>query len=173
LRTAAAIAMLCRARLWVAWVPFGRWRNSLGIGGNGGSSPYSDGLAKARQLAAHVEWAATRLPFATKCLPRAMALSWLLRSKGIGHEVILAVRPASLRESADAMHAWVEVRGEKVIGDLPGPWFETLRLGSRAAGPRTNEPSDPPLIAVAKMPGINNIDSVSIRAANPALRSEA
>ena len=59
-----------------------------------------------------------------------MALSWLLRQKRIGHTVVFAVRPADLRNSPDALHAWVEVDGSKVIGDLPGPWLQTLRLGS-------------------------------------------
>jgi hypothetical protein len=81
-------------------------------------------------LAAHVEWAARLLPFSTKCLPRAMALSWMLRSRRIDHFVVFAVRPPKLRESGDALHAWVEIGGERIIGDLPGPWLETLRLGS-------------------------------------------
>jgi hypothetical protein len=130
-RTAMAMAMLCRARLLVAWVPFDRWRGSLGAAANeGGSRPF-DMPAKAMQLSAHVEWAAVRLPFSTKCLPRVMALSWMLRRQGIGHQVVLAARPAHLRDSADTLHAWVEVDGKKVIGDLPGPWLETLRLGVR------------------------------------------
>jgi aryl-alcohol dehydrogenase-like predicted oxidoreductase len=79
--------------------------------------------------AGHVEWAAVRLPFSTKCLPQAMALSWMLRRKGISHQLVLAARPAHLRDSADALHAWVEVDGTKIVGDLPGPWIETLRLG--------------------------------------------
>jgi hypothetical protein len=80
-------------------------------------------------LAADIEWAAKRLPFPTKCLPRAMALSWMLRRKRIGHAVVIAVRPSQLRQSPDAMHAWIEVESKKVLGDLPGPWIETLRIG--------------------------------------------
>ena len=87
-------------------------------------------LAAARRLAADVEWAAKRLPFTTKCLPQAMALSWLLRRRHLTHAIVIAVRPNQLRQSPDAMHAWVEVAGDKIIGDLPGPWIETLRLGS-------------------------------------------
>jgi len=71
-----------------------------------------------------------RLPFGTKCLPRAMALSWLLRRKRVVHTVVFAVRPADLRNSPDALHVWLEAGGDKVIGDLPGPWLETLRLGA-------------------------------------------
>jgi len=127
-RTAAAMAMLCGARLLVAWVPFDRWRNTLGFPANDSDLGSSDTQPKARQLAADIEWAARRLPVSTKCLPRAMALSWMLRRQGIGHAVVIAVRPADLRELPDALHAWIEVGGAKIIGDLPGPWLETLRL---------------------------------------------
>lgn len=91
--------------------------------------PSGPDLAEAKRIAAHVEWGARRLPFATKCLPRAMALSWMLRRRRVAHVVVFAVRPAHLRGSDDDLHAWVEVGGEKIIGDLPGPWLETLRIG--------------------------------------------
>jgi hypothetical protein len=120
-----AAIMLGRARLTVAALRFARWRDSLG----GGPPPAPDEIAEAVRLAAHVEWAARLLPFDTKCLPRAMALSWLLRGRCIGHAVIFAVRPAETRPSDDDLHAWVEVAGKPILGDLPGPWVETLRLG--------------------------------------------
>lgn len=59
-----------------------------------------------------------------------MALSWMLRGKAIGHSVVIAVRPAGMRNAADGLHAWVEVDGGTIIGELPGPWVEMLRLGS-------------------------------------------
>jgi hypothetical protein len=58
-----------------------------------------------------------------------MALSWFLRFRKIGHFVVFAVRPPGLRGTDDQLHAWVEIEGEKILGDLPGPWVETLRLG--------------------------------------------
>ena len=125
LRTAAAMARLCAARLLVAWVPFDRWRDTLGLGGGNGE-PSTTAAAK---LAGDVEWAATRWPLENKCLPRAIALSWMLRRRRIAHAVVIAVRPDQLRQSPDALHAWVEVGGEKVLGDLPGPWIEVARLG--------------------------------------------
>ena len=115
--------LLCRARLLIALVPLERWRESLGDSAGRRASD------EARRLARQVERAARWLPFETKCLARAMALSWLLRRRRIGHAVVFAVRPPSLREAADALHAWVEIEGETIIGDLPGPWLETLRLG--------------------------------------------
>ena len=121
------MARLCGARLLVACVPFNRWRQGLGY-------PVADGPSQsdqrdASQLARDVEWAARRLPLEMKCLPRAMALSWMLRRRRIGHAVVIAVRPSGLRRSPDSLHAWVEVGGEIILGDLPGPWIETARLG--------------------------------------------
>lgn len=120
------MARLCRAQLLVNWVPFKHWRHGLGYQVEVGADPREE---EARQLAADVKWAATRLPFETKCLPRAMALSWLLRRRQVGHAVVIAVRPNQLRQSPDALHAWVEVESETILGELPGPWIVTARLG--------------------------------------------
>lgn len=116
--------LLCKARLLLALVPFRRWSRTLGLqAGRTVTEP------EIRQFVAVVERAAHRLPFETKCLPRSMALSWALRESKIAHSVVLAVRPADRRDSIDALHAWVEIDGSMVLGDLPGPWIETLRLG--------------------------------------------
>jgi hypothetical protein len=118
--------MLGRARLQVALVPFERWRETLG-----GVAHDPADAAEASRLARQVEWAARRLPFATKCLPRAMALSWLLRREHISHAVVIATRPKDSQVADERLHAWVEVGGQRIIGDLPGPWFEILRLSDR------------------------------------------
>ncbi len=119
---------LCIARLMVAWLPLQWWRGSLG------AAPAGDAKAQAsaRKIARQIDRAAARLPFPTKCLPRAMGFSWLLRRQAIGHSVVIAVRPVEWRGSADSLHAWVEIDGAKVMGDLPGPWLETLRLEGRS-----------------------------------------
>jgi hypothetical protein len=62
-----------------------------------------------------------------------MALSWMLRSRKLGHTVVFAVRPVGKRGSGDLLHAWVEVDGETILGKLPGPWVETLRLGNESS----------------------------------------
>jgi hypothetical protein len=121
------MAAICWARLVVATIPFRGWRKTLG--GTAGYRTADLATDDARRLAAHVEWAARLLPFPTKCLPRAMALSWLLRSRHIGHCVVFAVRPQVQRSEDDQLHAWVEIAGERILGDLPGTWVETLRLG--------------------------------------------
>jgi hypothetical protein len=117
------MAMLCWARILVALVPFRRWQAGLGL-----ADERPAAKADAQPIANAIEWAAERLPFETKCLPRAMALSWLLQSRRIGHSVVIAVRPFAQRERIDALHAWVEVGDSKIMGFLPGPWIETLRL---------------------------------------------
>ena len=124
LRTLAALGLLCRAQYLVEWIPFERWRRGFGLEGQ----PSNDQTASARRLAAHVERAAALLPIATKCLPRAMALSWMLRRDQSPHAIVFAVRPSHLRDAPDGLHAWVESGGVTILGDLPGPWLETLRL---------------------------------------------
>jgi Transglutaminase-like superfamily len=120
------MARLCWAQLVVRSVPFGRWQQRLGFAAK--NSNRTECVDQAGRLAGDVEWAAKRLPFATKCLPRAMALSWMLRRKRIGHTVVIAVRPHHLRQAPDALHAWVEINGKRILGNLPGPWIETVRL---------------------------------------------
>ena len=121
------MSALAVAKALEATLPFKYWRKTLGSG-----SPADH--ARAATWASHVDWAARLLPLATKCLPRAMALSWLLRRRRIGHTIIFAVRPVGQRDGDDTLHAWVEVDGRTILGDLPGPWIETLRLGGASGG---------------------------------------
>jgi len=123
------MALLCRARLLVAMVPLARWRGSLGLAGAPGQATDADADREARRFAVHVERAAARLPFETKCLVRAMALSWLLRARAIPHALVIAARPQAARSGDDSLHAWVEQGGRIVLGELPGPWLEVARLG--------------------------------------------
>ena len=126
-RTLEALGFLYLARLAIAWLPFGLWRGWLGLDG----TALPEAASEARRLALHVERAAARLPFATLCLPRAMALSWVLLRRGIAHQLVIAARPASQRGGADDLHAWIEASGQIVLGDLPGPWLETARFPPR------------------------------------------
>lgn len=121
--------LLCAARLAVGLIPFGRWRGTLGrIDSEPGGTAGPGTIPQARRLAAHVERAATRLPFVTKCLPRAMALAWLLQRASLPYCLKLAIRPAARRGTIDDLHAWVESAGAVVIGELPGPWIVILTL---------------------------------------------
>jgi hypothetical protein len=126
--TVQAMVELTVARLLIALVPLKRWRESLGGAGIPAAAS-ARSLKRAIRIAHRVERAADRLPFSAACLPRAMVVSWTLRRERIGHTFVIAVRPAARRSEPDALHSWVEVDGNKVIGDLPGPWIETLRMG--------------------------------------------
>ncbi len=121
------MGLLILARLLIALVPFGCWREWLGGPGAVGDSG-GDGYAESIRLARHVERAGRRLPFATKCLPHAMALGWLLQRRHIGHVISFAVRPPQYRGGADGLHAWVAVSGKVVLGELPGPWAVVHRI---------------------------------------------
>ncbi len=129
LGTLISMAYLSYARLLVAGAAFERWRDSLGFIPASDGTAWQEDLARAEALARQIVRAASRIPFETKCLHHAMALSWRLRQRRIGHLLVFAVRPADRRHEADMLHAWVEVRGVRIIGDLPGPWIETLALG--------------------------------------------
>ena len=131
-KTVLAMILLCVAQAYVRLIPFRRWSGWLGtISGQRTNdlNRAENALEQGRRTVAVVDHAAERLPFATKCLPRAIALSWLLRRRNVAHTVVFAARPPQLRNSADALHAWVELNGKTIMGDLPGPWLETLRLG--------------------------------------------
>lgn len=131
--TLEAMLRLFAARVLVRFVPLGQWRGRLGRpapANTPDATPADDlaAIAQARRLALHVERAAARLPFATKCLPRAVALARMLRARGQHYSLRIATRPATERGGPDNLHAWVEVGGQKVIGDLPGNWVVLLNL---------------------------------------------
>lgn len=120
------MVLLCVARLLVMLAHFGWWRAYVGPakGARACKDP-----AIVRRLAAHIERAAWRLPFAVKCLPQAVALSWQLRRRSIAHRIVIAVRPPGARGGEDDLHAWVECGSAIVLGELPGPWAEIHTLG--------------------------------------------
>lgn len=121
-----AMAFLCLSRTLVAIVPLRWWRRTLGFPGD---EVVARAGIDARYLADRVDQAAAWLPFKAKCLPRAIALSWLLRRYRAGHCLVIAVRPSGARTGEeDMLHAWVESHGSKWIGDLPGPWVELQRF---------------------------------------------
>jgi hypothetical protein len=133
------MVLLCVAQVLVKLVPLRYWRDTLGQVAPGqvvpvGSVAEDGGAAgSARRIAVHVERGAARLPFVPKCLPRAMALCWLLRRAGIGYVLKIAARPAASRPADppgdnDMLHAWVESGNATVIGALPGPWLVVLTL---------------------------------------------
>jgi hypothetical protein len=122
-----AMARLGAARLLIAAVPLRRWRHILGDGqgkpvGRQGASP------AARVLAGAVERAAARLPFATKCLPRAIALHTMLRRRHLRSCLVIAVSDPRRRGEIEDLHAWVETDGETVIGKIDFPFHPLIRF---------------------------------------------
>lgn len=123
--------MLLTARLLVAAVPFARWRGTLGapVDGHGtvveGEPP---GLGPV--LAAHRR-ALLRLPLPFKCLPRSMALHWMLRRRGVASTLAIGALPRRGRGRGhiDDLHAWVWVNGVVRHGASDLPYVELLRLG--------------------------------------------
>lgn len=122
--TVRAIVLLAAARFLIAAVPFSRWSATLGLA-NGAAG---EGASVAKRLAHQVDNGTRVSPIGTRCLPRAMALSWLLRRSGIPHEVVIAVRPENERSDGDSLHAWVESNGKILLGELPGPWIVVQTL---------------------------------------------
>jgi len=80
-------------------------------------APSSPRLAPSEisRLVRMVNVAANKGPAKANCLPRSMAIWWLLRRKGVDCELRLGVKP---REAGIQAHAWVEYRGQ-VLNDVP------------------------------------------------------
>lgn len=98
----------------VRHVRLGRWRASLGFPIVTTNAPPPTGrLAEAQGLARTVERAATRLPGDSKCLPRAMALQWMLRRRAIPSRLVIAV---AAKSASDPHHAWTECDGAMLVG---------------------------------------------------------
>ncbi|HUQ14233.1 MAG TPA: lasso peptide biosynthesis B2 protein [Novosphingobium sp.] len=122
--TLEAAALLIVARGLVRWVPFGRWRHGLGRPVTPETGDDTLRLARnltARRLARAVERGAARLPGESKCLPRAIALHWLLVQRGLGATLVIGVTPGARRGGLDDLHAWVVREGEVLIGASAGP----------------------------------------------------
>lgn len=121
-----AAAWLALARLIVGRVPMRYWRLDAG----------ADGAASASSSAPTVGWAvrrvARRLPFETKCLPRALAAHWMLRRRGGASRVVFGVRRAA-PERHPEYHAWLVIDGETVIGGREAASFTPLPAAVRPA----------------------------------------
>lgn len=118
--TVRAAIYLIASRAVVRLMPFRLLRWTLGgwNNGNAGNAPGlenstidSTALASARR----VERAAYRLPGESRCLPKAIALHWMLRRGGMPSRIVVAVHRHD-RSADHAYHAWVEHAGRMLIG---------------------------------------------------------
>lgn len=112
LATMRAIFYLAAARLLVRMTSLERLRESIG-------KPLDvdvDGADElARFWAGRVERAAMRLPSESKCLPKSVALYWLLKREGVASRIAVAIHVTE-RAGAHAYHAWLERDGEMLVG---------------------------------------------------------
>jgi hypothetical protein len=133
---ATSAVFLVVAAILVRFVELRRWRGTLGaVVSSDASSPVGNIDPRARALAESVERAAVHLPFATKCLPRAVALQWRLAFAGIPSDLVVAFHTVD-RTDEHRFHAWIEHAGEMVIGQCDRAVYRpALRLsqGSAAA----------------------------------------
>lgn len=129
LTTLEAMALLPLARLLVDLVPIRYWRWTITGKKDQADLPENHGDrerdAIAGRLAVHLERAAGRLPVHMKCLPRAVALQWMLRRRGIGSAIVIAIKPGDSRESHD-YHAWLERGGTMLIGHCDRTQYRPL-----------------------------------------------
>lgn len=127
LLVAEAIIRLVTARFLVRHVPFRHWRGFLG---QMGADVSQIGLRQVEigVLVKAIERADARLPFACKCLPRAMALHAMMRRRGISGELVIGVLESARRGSIEDLHAWVETGGEILIGDVGERFHPIVRF---------------------------------------------
>jgi hypothetical protein len=74
-----------------------------------------DRLCRVRRLSELVRLAAAHHVLPSSCLKEALALSWLLRKRGINSRLRIGV--ARQADGAMCAHSWVECAGAVVIGD--------------------------------------------------------
>lgn len=122
------MAWLALARLAVGLVPFRLWRRLLGRIVTGSARPCTDPRLATR-LAASVERGAMRLPFHTKCLPRALALHAMMRRRGLPALLVIGVLDNQRRGALEDLHAWVETDDGILIGAIAEPFHPLVRFG--------------------------------------------
>ena len=118
LHVAFSALLLAFARLLVRRVSLSRWRWTLGriITSDRPVCFAPSEARESRVLARSVERADVRLPFESRCLPRAVALQWRLRLAGIPSRLVIAFNKLD-RSGEHGFHAWVEQGGTMIIGE--------------------------------------------------------
>lgn len=117
--TVQAMLLLLLAQQLIARVPLARWRRSLGVPTSQELCEGAERLDRnlpARRLARAVEHAAEIMPGDFRCLPRAVALQWMLKCHRIGSVIYIGVLRGPKRGDLHDLHAWVVRGGEVLIG---------------------------------------------------------
>ncbi|HUF32081.1 MAG TPA: lasso peptide biosynthesis B2 protein [Acidimicrobiales bacterium] len=108
-----AAVLLTVAKVAVAVVPFRLLRRVLGQHSPAGDETFGPLPPAAWRCGRAVEAAARRLPFATACLPRAIAGQLMLRRRGLAGTVVFGL---ARQDGALLNHAWLEHEGAAVLG---------------------------------------------------------
>lgn len=149
----AALPLLAAAQ-WLVWfVPFARWRGTLGLPSPvqvpsmvqkadhdaiwDAIGPVSPRLcARTRHIADAVARADRVLPVRTKCLARAVATQWIARLRGCPSVLTIAVH-ADRHHTPEPFHAWVSIAGDMVIGVCdPADYRAIIAFAQRDGGAR-------------------------------------
>jgi Transglutaminase-like superfamily len=117
-RVAEAAVLLLIAVLLIRLAPLRLWRRSLG---RMAPAPADLSVTIAhRRIARAVVRATTWLPGDYVCLPRAMAVQWMLRRRGLPSTLVFGVVQGGLASGdIHALHAWVETGSTVLIGADP------------------------------------------------------
>ncbi len=133
LATLRAMFWLALARVLVRFASLRRIGESLG-GKTNATSIQTSQVADAntaRRLATHVDRAALRLPGESKCLPKAIALQWMLRRARLPSRLVVAVHHRD-REGPHAYHAWVEQGEHMLIGQCDRTDYRSVMVFEQA-----------------------------------------
>ncbi|MGV3513210.1 MAG: lasso peptide biosynthesis B2 protein [Novosphingobium sp.] len=129
-----AMTYVVVARFLVRFVAFSRWRASVGqmvdpamaLAANA-TSMNATARSAAFALARQIDRACSRLPGTSRCLPRAVALRWLLHGQPLTVLTVIAFSKVD-RAGEDAYHAWVECGGELLIGHCDRAGYEPIMV---------------------------------------------
>jgi hypothetical protein len=113
-RVGEAMIFLLIVKYLIRAVQMRRWRATLGRVGELGTA---EGHPAYRAISYAVTAGARRLPGEYVCLPRAMAVQWMLRRRGVASAIVIGVSAQPQGDRLHALHAWVEGGGNIIIGD--------------------------------------------------------
>jgi hypothetical protein len=127
----AACGALTVARIWVSVAPGTAVRWASGRSDRASVAARSNEGVLVAALARAVVGVGARRPFRASCLEQSLALVTLLSMIRIPAHLVVGVSRSKLFESLRA-HAWVESRGDVLIGDFRSREFAPILPPSRS-----------------------------------------